>query len=197
MVGLAQGAAVFLDRDGTLIRDVGYLQRAAQIEILPKVAPALCQLRNHGFRLVVVTNQSAVGRGWMTERDLAQVHASLVAQLAEHGARLDAIYYCPHHPVEGVGRYRTSCRCRKPDVGMIERAAAELGVNPAASYVIGDQKRDMELAERVGATALLIGADEKLVEAGGAIPVADLWEAAQWIVNRSERAAKPQGDPIR
>lgn len=187
MAALEQGAAVFLDRDGTLIRDVGYLQRAAQIEILPKVAAALRLLSDHGFRLVVVTNQSAVGRGWMTEKALADVHASLAARLAEGGARLDAIYYCPHHPVEGVGEYRIFCRCRKPDVGMIERAAVELGVNPAASYVIGDQAGDVELAERVGATALLIRPEETVSEtlARGAIPVADLWEAAQWIVKRS------------
>ena len=192
MAGSGQGAAVFLDRDGTLIRDVGYLRRADEIEILPKVPAALRLLRNHGFRLVVVTNQSAIARGWMTENDLTEIHSALAAQLTQQDAHLDAIYYCPHHPVEGTGIYRVTCRCRKPDVGMIERAAAELGLNPANSYVVGDQKTDIELAGRIGATALLISPDASMTAAGEhrSIPVNDLWQAAQWIVGREERSAE-------
>jgi D-glycero-D-manno-heptose 1,7-bisphosphate phosphatase len=194
MAGSVQGAAVFLDRDGTLIRDVGYLRRADQIEILPQVPAALRLLREHGFRLVLVTNQSAVGRGWMTEKDLAEIHSTLAAQLAQQDATLDAIYYCPHHPVEGTGVYRLACRCRKPNVGMVERAVAEFGLNPANSYVIGDQKTDIELAERIGATALLICQDESTAAfpRAGSIPVPDLWQAAQWILRRMVRSAQAQ-----
>lgn len=194
MTGTRHGAAVFLDRDGTLIRDVGYLRQVDQVEILPKVPAALCLLREQGFKLVLVTNQSAIARGWLTERDLGTIHEALAVQLARCGARLDAIYYCPHHPEEGTGIYRVVCRCRKPDVGMIERASEELGVNPAVSYVVGDQKTDMELAERIGARALLIRGKPGH---GGhntrtSPTVADLWEATRWIIDHTKRAARSE-----
>ena len=189
MTGSRPDAAVFLDRDGTLIRDVGYLRRVDEVEVLPKVPAALRLLRELGFKLVLVTNQSAVARGWLTEEDLGAIHGALAAKLANGGARLDAVYYCPHHPVEGNGIYRVSCSCRKPGVGMIARASADLGLNPAVSYVVGDQKIDIELAERIGATALLIrgeaaspGEDDR-----GVSVVADLWQAAHWILDHCKR----------
>ena len=184
--------AVFLDRDGTLIRDVGYLRRIDDLEILPKVPEALRLLRAQGFKLVLVTNQSAVARGWLSEEELAAIHAALATALARGGARLDAIYYCPHHPVEGQGAYRLHCACRKPDIGMIERAAVELGVDPAVSYVVGDQQTDVELAHRVGATALLIGREPppSMVEARAAAFVGDLWQAARWIVEHAQQTGQ-------
>ncbi|MGH7797733.1 MAG: D-glycero-alpha-D-manno-heptose-1,7-bisphosphate 7-phosphatase [Candidatus Binatia bacterium] len=184
--------AVFLDRDGTLIRDVGYLRRVEQIEILPRVPDALRLLREHGFKLVVVTNQSAVARGWLSERDLNEIHGALNAALAQGGARLDGIYYCPHHPTEGTGVLRVDCCCRKPDVGMIGRASTELGLIPAQSYVVGDQKTDIELADRIGATALLIRGDQAapVDDIAGVPTVADLWHAALWIVEHKNRTQK-------
>ena len=182
---------MFLDRDGTLIRDVGYLRRIDELEILPKVPEALQLLREQGFKLVVVTNQSAIARGWLSEAALAEIHAALGAKLARSGARLDAIYYCPHHPVEGEGAYRRQCTCRKPDSGMIERAAAELGVDPSASYVIGDQKTDVELAQRIGATAVLIRRPGLPTnEARATVTAVDLWEAAGWITEHAKQAAR-------
>jgi D-glycero-D-manno-heptose 1,7-bisphosphate phosphatase len=191
---LKPGAAVFLDRDGTLIRDVGYLRRIDDLEILPKVPEALCLLRAQGFKLVLVTNQSAVARGWLLEEELAAIHAALGAALARGGARLDAIYYCPHHPVEGQGAYRLHCACRKPDIGMIERAAVELGVGPAASYVVGDQQTDVELARRAGATALLIDREPppSTVAARPGAVVGDLWQAARWIVEHARQSGNAE-----
>jgi D-glycero-D-manno-heptose 1,7-bisphosphate phosphatase len=189
--GLKHGAAVFLDRDGTLIRDVGYLRRIDELEILPKVPEALRLLREQGFKLVVVTNQSAIARGWLSETELAEIHAALGAKLAHSGARLDAIYYCPHHPAEGEGAYRRQCTCRKPDSGMIQRAAAELGVDPSASYVVGDQKTDVELARRIGATAVLIDRAAPSTSGAAAIATAgDLWEAAGWITEHAKQTAR-------
>lgn len=184
--------AVFLDRDGTLIRDVGYLRRVEQIEILPQVPAALRLLREHGFKLVVVTNQSAVARGWLSEQDLSHIHGALNAALAQHGARLDGLYYCPHHPTEGSGLLRADCCCRKPKAGMIERAALELGLIPTRSYVVGDQKTDIELANRIGATAVLIRGDQAAAGEGmtGIAMVADLWHAALWIVGHKSRTEK-------
>jgi D-glycero-D-manno-heptose 1,7-bisphosphate phosphatase len=182
---------VFLDRDGTLIRDVGYLRRIDELEILPMVPEALRLLRLQGFKLVVVTNQSAIARGWLSEAELAEIHATLSAELARSGARLDAIYYCPHHPVEGEGGYRWQCTCRKPDSGMIERAAAELGVDPSASYVVGDQQTDVELAQRIGATPVLIRrAGASTNEARAVATAGDLWEAAGWIGEHAKQAAR-------
>ena len=181
-----KGAAVFLDRDGTLVREVTHLWHVDQMEILPGVATALRLLRGHGFKLVMVTNQSVVARGRLEEAGLQAIHAELLARLARDGAALDAIYYCPHHPTEGIGNYRIACDCRKPKTGMIDRAVRELGLDPTASYVIGDQMTDVELAARVGATAILIGAAEAAPNNSEFnLPVfADLSCAAEWIVTR-------------
>lgn len=193
MMETGRAAAVFLDRDGTLIRDVGYLRRIDEIEILPKVPEALRLLREAGFKLVLVTNQSAIARGWLSEDELAAIHGALAAALECNGARLDAIYYCPHHPTEGNGRYRTDCTCRKPDRGMIDRAAAELGIDSSVSYVVGDQKTDIDLARRIGAKAILLRGRASPADEQGAVAVTDdLWTAARWIVADGARSARVQ-----
>ncbi|HEX2227887.1 MAG TPA: HAD-IIIA family hydrolase, partial [Candidatus Binatia bacterium] len=102
-------AAVFVDRDGTLIRDVGYLHREEQIEVLPQVPEALRLLKQKGYKVVVITNQSAVARGQLTEDALAEIHRELFDRLARSGAEVDGIYYCPHHPTEGLGSYKIHC----------------------------------------------------------------------------------------
>ena len=184
----AKAPAVFLDRDGTILRDVGYLSREEQIEILPRVPEAIRMLKKKGYKIVVVTNQSAVARGRISEEQLKQIHETMRGRLAEAGASLDGIYYCPHHPSEGVAPYRVLCDCRKPNTGMICRASEELGLEPSASYVVGDQVIDMELAARAGATGIWLrdpsGTPDEL--AGRSPRVAsDLWGAAQWIANNS------------
>jgi D-glycero-D-manno-heptose 1,7-bisphosphate phosphatase len=193
MMAMASGVAVFLDRDGTLIRDVGYLRNVDELEILPGVPQALALLQNFGFKLVVVTNQSAVARGWLSEFELSRIHDALAAKLAQSEIVLDAIYYCPHHPVEGMGAYRIECACRKPKGGMIERACADLGIDPTTSYVVGDKESDMELSNSVGATGVRIEAISDAVS-GGAIgqPILanDLLQAAYWIIENARRKAR-------
>ena len=187
---LTKAAAVFLDRDGTLVRDIGYLCAEDQLEVLPRVPQAIRLLRTRSFRIVVVTNQSAVARGRLTESELQRIHAGLSERLGKCGAPLDGIYYCPHHPTEGVGAYNIICDCRKPKPGLIRRAAAELGLDPAISYVVGDQLTDMELAERVGARGIWIGDRQSLdreFEAPKVHVVADLWQAARLIVDDLEQ----------
>jgi heptosyltransferase-2 len=146
--GALDGVTVFLDRDGTLNYDPGYLKVAAELKLLAGVGPALARLKGAGAKLVVVTNQSGVGRGIITLKDLEAIHARLEGLLEQEGAALDAIYFCPHHPDDG-------CRCRKPNVGMVERAVSELQLNLRRSYLIGDHARDIQLAHRVGAKAIL------------------------------------------
>ena len=146
---ILKDVTVFLDRDGTLNYDPGYLKVAAELKLLAGVGPALARLKGAGAKLVVVTNQSGVGRGIVTLKDLEAIHARLEGLLEQEDAALDAIYFCPHHPDDG-------CRCRKPNVGMVERAVAELQLDLRRSYLIGDQARDLQLAHRVGAKAILL-----------------------------------------
>lgn len=176
--------AVFLDRDGTLIRDVGYLRRVEQMELLPRVPEAIRLLRAAGFKVVVITNQSAIGRGLLTEHELELIHAEMQKRLAQNGGGLDGVYYCPHHPIDALGRYRVLCDCRKPNTGLVARATKELELNPNVSYVVGDKPSDMELAGRIGARAFLIRSEISASRNSniGATTVADLWEAAQCIV---------------
>jgi heptosyltransferase-2 len=148
-MNVLDGVTVFLDRDGTLNYDPGYLKVAAELKLLPGVGPALARLKGAGARLVVVTNQSGVGRGIVTLKDLEAIHARLEGLLEQEDAALDAIYFCPHHPDDG-------CRCRKPNVAMVERAVSELQLDLRRSYLIGDHARDIQLANKVGAKAILI-----------------------------------------
>ena len=178
--------AVFVDRDGTLIREVGYLSRLEQIEVLPRVPESIQLLRQRGLKVVIITNQSAVARGFITEDELQQIHRELEKQLAKRGAFLDGIYYCPHHPSEGRDPYRIPCVCRKPNVGLAARAATELHLDLSRSYMVGDQPSDMELASRIGARGILINGEERVQREDhgtGALPtVRNLWEAAQWVL---------------
>lgn len=177
----AEDAAVFLDRDGTLIREVNYLSRPEEIEILPGVGDALRSLREYGFKLIVVTNQSAVARGRLSESKLASIHDLLRAKLACEGAVLDGIYYCPHHPTEGQGQYRIVCDCRKPKTGMVDQAIKDFHLDALASYLVGDQAIDIELAKQVGARGILIcdGLPRAPADRAEVPIVTGLWEAAR------------------
>ncbi len=148
--------AVFLDRDGTINVEVGYLRRMEDLVLIDGAASGICLLNRHGYRVAVITNQSGVGRGLFDESFVREVHRELARRLSEEGAHVDRWYYCPHHPTEGRGRYRIECRCRKPSPGMIELAARELDIIPEESVVVGDSMRDIELAWRVGARSVLV-----------------------------------------
>jgi D-glycero-D-manno-heptose 1,7-bisphosphate phosphatase len=148
--------AVFLDRDGTLIEDCGYLQDPALVRVLPGVADGLRRLRSAGFVCVVVTNQSGIGRGMFAEADYHRVHAEMVRLLSAHGATLDAAYFCPAAPAaDGVDEHPD----RKPSPGMLLRAAAELDLDLASSWIIGDAPRDVEAGRRAGCRGILVGPD--------------------------------------
>ena len=187
MSAVPNGAAVFLDRDGTIIRDVHYLNCESQIELLPGAAAAIAQLRNAGFKIVVITNQSAVARGLLTEADLARIHRTLEARLSAAGASVDAIYYCPHHPTAGDSRFTMACNCRKPKTGMAERACHDLQIDPRVSFMVGDQPSDMEMAANIGAQGVLIASEaaspstptEAMFHRVGALS-----EASQWILDQ-------------
>jgi D-glycero-D-manno-heptose 1,7-bisphosphate phosphatase len=183
---MSRAPGVLVDRDGTLIRDVGYLNRLEQIELLPRAADALRLLAGAGLKTAVVTNQSAVGRGLLDERELEAIHREIEKRLAANGAKVDRIYYCPHHPTEAIGIYRMECNCRKPDIGMARRAAEELELDLQRSYVIGDKESDMELAAAIGARGFLIGSERRPATAYNVVK--DIWQAAEAIIRQVAHA---------
>jgi D-glycero-D-manno-heptose 1,7-bisphosphate phosphatase len=142
--------ALFLDRDGVVLEMVDYLNRVDQVALVPGVAAAIAGINRAGIPVAIVTNQSGVARGFLTETDLRDIHAHLEALLAREGARVDGIYYCPHHPDIGDGPYRRQCDCRKPAPGMLKQAARDLGLDLARSVLIGDHATDIEAAQRAG-----------------------------------------------
>lgn len=142
--------AVFLDRDGTLNEEVGYVNHPARFQLYPWAAEAVALLNQARFRTVVLTNQSGVARGYFSEDLVGAIHEKLRQEISSGGGRLDAIYYCPHHPEGKVEAYRRECRCRKPDTGMIERATAELDLDLSRSFVVGDRFLEVEMARRAG-----------------------------------------------
>lgn len=148
--------AVFLDRDGTLIEERGYLDRLDLIEPFPWTSGALRRLRDAGYALVLVTNQAGVARGYFDEGFVQEAHRHLAVLLAADGVVLDGYYYCPHHPEGTVAAYRRTCRCRKPGPGMVEQAASELCLDVARSFVVGDKWLDVELAANAGARGILV-----------------------------------------
>ena len=158
-------AAVFFDRDGTLMRDVDFASRPEQVELLPGAADAVRDLAQNGWYIVLVTNQSGIGRGLFTPDDYERVHQRLIELLETHGARLDATYHCPHAP-------DVNCDCRKPGVGMFQQAAREHDLDLTMSWCIGDRWRDVAPAQALGATGLLVQSDatpaEDLERARGA-----------------------------
>ena len=141
--------AIFLDRDGTLIVERNYLADPAQVELLPTVTESLVKLTGAGFLLVIVTNQSGIGRGYFTAERLEEIHQRMLRLLGDEGVKIDAIYICPHAPSQ-------DCQCRKPLPQMIHQAAADLDIDLARSWVIGDKPADIGLSTVVGAGAVLV-----------------------------------------
>ena len=186
---ILSGYTIFLDRDGTLNPDPGYIKSPDQFELFPGVSEALARLKRAGARLIVVTNQSGIARGLLSRKDLDAVHMKLKRLLDGAGVTLDAIYFCPHHPDDG-------CECRKPNRGMIDQAVRECGVTLDHSYLIGDHSRDIELAKRVGVRSILVTTgvvaqeEAERLKASGPVPdwiASSLAEAADWLLCDASR----------
>lgn len=182
-------AAVFLDRDGTIIEEVGYLDRLDRVVLYPFATEAIKALNRAGVRVVMVTNQSGVARGFFTEQVVQEVHDHIAGLLAAGGARIDAYYYCPHHPDGRVARYAVACDCRKPGRALVDRAVHELGIDPSDSFAVGDRWVDVGLARAFGGRGVLVrtgyGAGEEHRPPPGLAAdaiVNNLVEAASWIL---------------
>ena len=189
--------AIFMDRDGTVSDEVGYVNHIDRYRLLPRSAAAIRRINEAGYLSFVVTNQAGVARGLFDEALILKVHETLNRWLSESGARLDGIYYCPHHPKEGQPPWRLDCDCRKPKPGLLLRAAREHDVDLSASYMIGDTVLDIEAARNVGATGVLVltgygkgDLNFRMAQRGlqPAFIAADLLDAVDWILEREKRS---------
>ena len=184
--------AVFLDRDGTLIEEAGYLDRLERLVLYPFSVDAVRLLNRAELAVVLVTNQAGVARGIFPESFVAEAHAHLRDRIESGGARLDAVYYCPHHPDGSVDAYRRACDCRKPGDAMLRRAAAELNLDLARSVVVGDRWHDIQAGRTAGTRAVLVRTgygrtEEQRPKAGvtADVIVDNLIEAVSWIVGEA------------
>ena len=183
--------ALFIDRDGTLTEEVGYVNHPRRLRLLPRSAEAVRRLNQAAVPVVVVTNQAGVARGYFSPEVLAAVNDELLRQLKEAGASVDAVYVCPHHPSAGEPPYRQDCDCRKPRPGLLTRAAVDLALDLSRSAVVGDKPSDLEAAARVGARGVLVLTGYGLGEweyRRDTFPVApdhvagDLLDAVEWFL---------------
>ncbi len=148
--------AVFIDRDGTISEEVGYVNHVSRYRVFPFAAEAIRTITEAGWLAILVTNQAGVARGYFAEEMIGRVHEVLTAELARGGARLDAIYYCPHHPSVGEPPYRLDCDCRKPRPGLLRRAAEEFDLDLADCWMVGDRYSDTELARNAGVRSAFV-----------------------------------------
>lgn len=151
-------SVIFLDRDGTINEEVNYLHRPEDFVFLPGAAKAIQLLKEAGYRVVVVTNQAGVARGYYSEADVERLHEYVNERLQkEYQTEIDAFYYCPHHPEHGIGDYKIACHCRKPETGMLEQAQEKFAIDKAKSWMIGDKLLDVEAGKRFGVNTALVG----------------------------------------
>jgi D-glycero-D-manno-heptose 1,7-bisphosphate phosphatase len=190
--------AVFLDRDGVINDEVGHLTKPDQLKLLPGAASAIKRLNESGLLVIVVTNQSVIGRGWCAEADMEDIHDALSALLAAVGAQITQFRYCPHHPTEAVGEYLIDCDCRKPKPGMLHRAADELDLDLMASVMVGDRINDMIAGQEAGCRTVLVSTglglgERKLLPTAPCQPdhlCDDLGSAVDWILAHRPTASE-------
>ncbi len=187
--------AVFLDRDGTLNRDVGFTHRVEDLQLLDQAVAGLQRMAALGFRLLITTNQAGIARRYFSEADMHAFNRALCQQLRAAGVVIDAIYYCPFHPTAGVDAYRCDSPQRKPRPGMILQAADENGLDLSASFAIGDKKSDILAGQAAGCRTILVqtgaaGQGEESLTARPDFVAANLLEAAEWIARAQESATE-------
>ena len=177
-------AAVFLDRDGTLNVDKGYVHRTEDWEWIPGAIAAIAALKKAGFLVIVITNQAGIARGYYDESDMTNLHAMINEELQEHGATIDGFYHCPHHPEFGAVR---ECKCRKPMPGMIDQAKQDFNIDLARSWLVGDKVSDTQAGLAAGVKSILVqtgyGNKERALLGDDVICVADIAAASRYIIS--------------
>jgi len=188
--------AVFLDRDGTINEDTGYIDEIAKFKLLPKVPEAIKLLNEAGFKVIVVTNQSGVARGFFTEDKVREINRKMQQELCKKGAIIDAVYFCPHHPRIGNPRYRKICNCRKPKPGLLKQAAREHNIDLSSSYMVGDDLRDVQAGYNAGCKTVLLRGEKvnalssKSIDTFNSRPhyvCENLYQAARWICSQDKK----------
>jgi D-glycero-D-manno-heptose 1,7-bisphosphate phosphatase len=184
--------AVFLDRDGTIIEHVDYVYDCSQVKLIPRASEAIRLLNESGFRVIIITNQPGVARGYFTEETVKEINKYIQECLAKQGARIDKAYYCPHHTEGTIEEYAKECDCRKPKPGMIERAVREVGIDLEGSFVIGDRNIDVEAGDRAGCKTILLTGKDHLNNEEEITTIADyiapdLYEAVEWLMEFSRK----------
>ena len=180
---------IFLDRDGTINTEVDYLSTPDQLELIPRSADAIREANGLGFKVFIITNQSGIARGILTEQQLSLVHDELNRRLTELDAHIDAFYFCPHHPDYGAAEYKKDCDCRKPNTGMIRQAAKEFNIDLQQSFVIGDRINDIQTGNNAGIPSILVltgyGKKERTMFPESAADIDyvadDLYDAIQYV----------------
>ena len=185
--------AVFLDRDGTLIEESGYLDRLERLVFFPFSVDAVRVLNRAGFAVVVITNQAGIARGIVRESFVEEAHRHIAGRLEAGGARIDGFYFCPHYPGGVVEQFSRTCDCRKPQPGLLLRAAADLNLDLEHSFVVGDRWHDLAAGQAVGATGVLVrtglGWKDEAAPHPGTVPdaiVDNLMDAAAWILEQQK-----------
>jgi D-glycero-D-manno-heptose 1,7-bisphosphate phosphatase len=187
--------AVFLDRDGTINEQMGHINHLSRFVLLPGVPEAIRLLNREGFLTIVVSNQSGVAQGYAPLELVHEVHRHLESALGQKGARLDGIFFCPHHPRGTVPEYATECNCRKPRTGLIDQARRAFEIDMARSYVVGDRCQDIQLANRSGIRGILVKTGYGTGEAEYVLPglpekpvhiAEDLYGAVCWILEKEQ-----------
>ena len=191
---MQKNRAIFLDRDGTINEEVGYIEHLDRLVIIPEAYEAIRLINLSGFRAVVVTNQAGIAKGLFDETFVKQTHERLQMTLGKKGATIDAFYFCPHHPTEGISPYRLVCDCRKPAPGLFYQAARDMAIDLSGSFMIGDRYRDMEAAHRAGVKGVLVktgygadvlenvGPDQETPEGKPDHIAEDILKAVHWIL---------------
>ncbi|HAJ27275.1 MAG TPA: D,D-heptose 1,7-bisphosphate phosphatase [Syntrophus sp. (in: bacteria)] len=189
-VVMTKFAAVFLDRDGTINEEVGYLDSLEKLRVLPEAFEAVRLINQAGMKTAVITNQSGIGRGFFDEAFVVRVHEEMHRLFLKEGALIDGFYYCPHHPTEGIGLYRQTCSCRKPEPGLLLKAAEDLVIDLGKSYMIGDTPKDVKAGQMAGAKGILVRTGYgKVADMGSTHPdyiAQDILEAVKWLLSDRE-----------
>jgi len=186
--------AVFLDRDGVITQEPPcYAHKLSQLELLPKSADAIRLLNENGFLVVVACNQAGIAHGYYREEDAILFNQAMKDNLAREGARIDAVYYCPHHPQARIERYRMNCNCRKPEPGMMIRAGKELNLDLKQSFMVGDKLSDIEAGKRAGCKTIMVrtgqgGEELKAKQIECDYVADDLYNAVQHILRLSRKS---------
>ncbi|MBI2106970.1 HAD family hydrolase [Candidatus Woesearchaeota archaeon] len=178
--------AIFLDKDGTITVDTGYTYKVEDLKFEDNALIALRLLQTPEYLLIIVTGQSGIGRGMYTEQDYHKFMKAMYEKFRLEGINIDGEYFCPHHPKEGIGKYKIDCECRKPKIGMLEQAAREFNIDLSQSWVIGDKTDDIEMGRRAGCRTILVRAGkcgkDKNFDVKPDYTANDLLEAAAYVI---------------